>query len=119
MKPPVYLEKGETLRHLGMDIELCDRGGRKWYKITQERDIQAYLDERGVSAGRKLKAPGGHKEAMMKESKELTEQRATQFRSDLGVLQFWATRTRWDIQQRVGGRFTSAVDLIKAKALSF
>ena len=91
-KPRVFCNKE-------ISVEIKD--GIKWYSISQEHDIRQWLVDQGMTAVIPVLTPMANKTELHSNENLLDENDATNFRSRLGSLQYYAKETRDDIAAAV------------------
>ena len=100
IKPPKWLTPDDPLTFCSMRLSMKHMdSGVTWYRLDQCDDIKLFLDECGTDYGRPVKSPMPHKSLLMKDGALLSESRATEYRSRLGSLRYFADCTRWDLAQ--------------------
>ena len=82
-----------------ISVEITD--GIKWYNISQEHDIRQWLVDQGMTAVIPVLTPMANKTELHSNENMLEENDATNFRSRLGSLQYYAKETRDDIAAAV------------------
>ena len=81
-KPPRYLSPTEPLTYLSHQITMGWTNGKKWYNISQQRDVEKFLEDAGVNAAKPVDCPMPVKTALTSDQRLLSEQLSDAFESE-------------------------------------
>ena len=95
-KDPEFLEPGNFLTFTGLDIGLERDEKGLIYSISQERELLAFLKNKGLDKEPKRASPMPRRETILTEG-EVDQETGTWARSCLGGLHHFSRMTRWDI----------------------
>ena len=94
---PTWLKEGAPLQFLGMEIAQTTIDGKIVTSISQTDDIRKFLDDNDIHPGRPVMSPVCNKEDLYTDQTLVTGEEAKWYSSTFGMLQYFCTKTRFDI----------------------
>ena len=101
VKDPSYLTPESPLVFVGMDMTVKSTEVGLVYGLNQNGSVRAFLDEHGVSYNTGVKCPLPDVRSLYEQSEFLSEEAASEYRSMIGTLNYFAIATRYDIAHAV------------------
>jgi len=101
MKDPTYLTETTPIRYIGMDITLETKDAKQYIAIDQDEDIDRFISEIDMPSIYKVNNPMVDRHYALRDNTPIQDDMITWYRSVIGILNYYACTTRYDISYAV------------------
>ena len=96
-----HLTQDNSLKYTGFDISMMQRGQDTCIAISQQQDLEQYLEDIEVQECNHVANPMISKYDILKHPWPLDDDRAARYKSVAGALNFYSCGTRYDVSYAV------------------
>ena len=101
MTDPTYLTETTPIRYMGMDITLETKDAKQYIAIDQDEDIDRFINEIDMPSIYKVNNPMVDRHYALRDNTPIQDDMITWYRSVIGILNYYACTTRYDISYAV------------------